>query len=202
MATKIPVLTIFALITVLFMIIVIGGFFAQAIFGGPEITAAKTIAEQIDMACSEGEGFRTNFNVFLPDSKGVLPSREFFYVAVDKNYLLLLSREEKGSFTNQIADFASCACKKVSGAQKMLKAASQILRCDCNAGNSEIKKIELRNCEDNKIIVCGKPGTGEPRCGRFQFESSEGKESVTFNLERRTESNGNEKLLLNYVANA
>lgn len=191
MAVKIPPNIIIALIVVFLMIIVIFGFFAQALFGGPEVTAAKTIADQVNLACDERAGFKTNFNVFLPDSKGVPPDREFFYMAIDKNYLLLLSREEKGSLGAQFADFASCACKKT------LKTLSQAFFCSCNEGIDDIRKIELKNCENDNIIVCGKTQTSE-RCGKFQFEAEEGKESLTFNLERKQEPNGDEKLLLIY----
>ena len=175
MAIKIPPQLIIALVVVVVMVLVIFSFFAQTLFSGPELTAARDIAEVLDDACRE-QNLLTNFNVFLPDSKQGLTHREYFYIALSDYDLLLRARREAVDLKASFVDY-------VTGAP----------------GERTLKVIELKNCKSNKVQICVKFESGKEKCDDFKFEANEGKESLTFTVNKTQELTGFNKLTLSYT---
>ncbi|MGC8940981.1 MAG: hypothetical protein ACP5JY_03020 [Candidatus Nanoarchaeia archaeon] len=202
MAVKIPPNLIIALFAVLIITIVFFSFFMQILFGGPEIKAAKEIASQIEIACKEEPGYNFTFDVVLPDSKGVPPDAYFFFIAIDDHKLMLLGRRwgiEKNDYLAQFSDFLSCACANVvtfaigSKGYGLARWA-----CHCREGIRLYKTISLDECAKNNIPICWKDEQqNNINCGKFQFESNEGKEDLLFNIS--TESFGaTKRVILTY----
>lgn len=176
-ATKTMVYLIVALIIVVLMVSTVGGFYASVLFSGPELKASSTIRDSLNAACIEQPGFVTTFNVFLPDSMESLSHKSYFYIAIDNYKLLLRTKEEAKDMTTAFMDF-------VTG----------------RPGDITIKEYDLKSCKDDNVLVCGKLDTDVETCsppGKFQFESNEGKESLTFTLNRTKDSNG-DKVILSY----
>jgi|GEM_PF-2853828 len=189
MAIKIPPKLIIALFAVLILVLVFWTFFMQVLFGGPEVKAAKEIAEQIESACKE-EGYNVTFDVYLPDSKGVPPDAYFFFIAIDDHKLILLGRRygiEKNDLAAQFSDFLSCACANVVsftlGGGKYSYGFSRFV-CNCKEGIRQYKMFSLDTCMKNNIPICWKDDAGNSKCGKFQFESNEGKEDLLFTITR------------------
>jgi hypothetical protein len=171
MANNTIIGVIIAIIVVGIMVLTFGSFFTQALSGGSEYKAATDIADVLNGACMEGQGYVTTFNVFLPDSKSGQAHNSYFYIAVSNYTLLLRSRTEATDIITSFVDFA-------------------INR----PGESTLKTIQLKTCRDKGVQVCIKSDT-EKKCNDFQFESNEGEESLTFAVNRT----GIKELDLNYT---
>ncbi|MEM2873921.1 MAG: hypothetical protein QW063_00475 [Candidatus Nanoarchaeia archaeon] len=195
MAIKIPPLVIFALIMVGLMIYFGILPFFQVFFGGPEYTAQKTIAEQLNLACSEEPGFSATFSVFMPDSKGARPPDiDFLSLAIDKQHLLLIATRygvATGDIISQFQDFLSCTC--TYAAQALI---SKYLNCNCKEGVRVLKDIPLEECRKRNIQLCGNFDTTE-MCDTFSFESQEGKENLQFIVKKIKQGN-KDKVILSY----
>jgi len=178
-ATKVMVYLIIALFVVIIMVGTVGGFYATVLFSGPEsIKATSTIAESLEAACKERPGFETTFNVFMPDSMEAEGHKSYFYVAV-KNYVMMLrTRNEATDVPTAIIDFVTN-----------------------RPGEQTVKEYSLTACKDRDILVCGMLDA-EEICSppsNFQFEPNEGKESLTFVLNRTNDTLGREKVTLSYA---
>lgn len=165
MAARTMVGIIIALIVIGFMVLTFWGFFAQAIFGGPEYKAAEGIADALNGACMEQSPYVTTFNIFLPDFKSGAAHKEYFYIAISNYSVLLRARKEANDITVAFIDFAAG-----------------------KSGEETLKEIPLKACKDKDVQVCilvdmGLLGTVK-KCNNFQFESNEGMESLTFVLNR------------------
>jgi hypothetical protein len=201
MAVRIPPALIIALVETGLIVLVIFWFFAPAIFGGPEITAAKNIAEMLDEACKEEDSYmKTMFNEVLPDSKGADPPY-YLFIAVEQGSLMLVAKRGNNDLGGMVQDFLSCTCSKLTQSStatrvssQLFKSAAKLLDCSCKEGTRVLKTIQLKSCWEQDIRVCGNDESGE-RCDRFQFESHEGHESLTFTVEAFP---GTSKVVLSY----
>jgi hypothetical protein len=174
MAVKIPPQIIIALVVVVIMVLVIGGFLNQTLFSGPEFKATSDIAEMLDQVCDSGAPFTTTFNVYLPDSKQGIDHNQFFYIAVDDYKLMLVAKEEARDILTSIVDYLSQ-----------------------RPGERTLKKIDLKICKQKEIQICGAFEDGNQLCDKFQFESNEGKESLTFVIKH--EQDPQDRVILSYT---
>lgn len=194
MAEKIGPLIIIALIMVGLMIFFGLMPYLQVLLGGPEYTAQKTIAEQINIACAEGSGYSTTFSIFMPDSKGARPPNiDFLSFAVDQQHLLLIATRygaATGDIVSQFQDFLSCACTYTAKTF-----VSKYLSCGCKEGVRVLKDVQLDDCRKNNIQLCGSFGKTQTTemCDRFSFESQEGRENLQMKIERK-----DNKVILSY----
>lgn len=165
MATKIPLKLILSLFAVVVMVLVVMGFFVQTLFGGPEYNAARDIAELIDGVCTEDSDYVTTLGLFLPDSKLGLTHKEYFYIAVSDYKVLLRVRLEARDLKTAFADYLTQ-----------------------QPGERTIKELEMKHCKDKAIHICWKEGNDELCDNSFRFESSEGKELLSFTANRTINS--------------
>jgi len=170
-----------AIIIVVIMTFFIGNFFFSFLFGGPAEKAAKSIADQINSVCRSKDAI--NFNEFLPDSVGnnILNIKYFFIVIDNSNKeLRLLARPyregEPQDLKEKFFDFLA-------------------IRPD----EEEILTRNLDDCEG--IDICRQTRTGETKCGKFQFESNEGFESLSFSMSY-VEINETEQIIISYERKA
>ena len=161
MAVKIPPKTIISLVITILIIIVVYAVIAP-IFTGPEVTAWKTLGDEINAVCGSSSDMETQVNIFLPDSKGSTSlNLVFFYLAVDQDQFVLARRTYGAEKNDILVNFVDWVRNK--------------------PGNKVIRERTLNNCAKNKIQICGLFDSTK-KCGAFQFESEEGKESLTFTI--------------------
>ena len=176
-ATKIMVYLIVALIVVVIMVGTVGGFYATVLFSGAEpLKATSTIVDSLEDACGEKPGFVTTFNVFMPDSMEAGGHKSYFYVALDNYMVLLRTKEEATDVPTQIIDFITN-----------------------RPGEQPVEEYNLKICRNNDVMICSMLDA-EEICSppnKFQFEPNEGKESLTFKLNRTKDIMG-DKVILSY----
>lgn len=163
MTTEIPIETIIALV-ITFLIAVVAYAVIAPIFTGPEVTAWKTLGDEINIICNSEVGTARQVTVYLPDSKGNTPlNLVFLYLAVNQDNFILARRTygvEKSDIVQQFADWVRN-----------------------RPGNKVLRERTLNNCLNNKVQICGQFGDPPLRfCNNFQFESEEGKESLGFTI--------------------
>jgi len=161
MAVKIPPKTIISLVITILIVIVVYAVIAP-IFTGPEVTAWKTLGDEINSACGSSQDMESQVSIYLPDSKGNTPLNTiFYYLAVDQ-YQFILARRTYGAEKNDIlVNFVDWIRNK--------------------PGNKVLRERTLTNCAKNNMQVCGQFDSSQ-LCNKFQFESEEGKEALTVTI--------------------
>jgi hypothetical protein len=182
--TKIPINAIISLVIVCIIVLVVAALIIP-IFKSPEIIAYKTLAEEINKACAAKSGVN-QITIFMPDSRGNNAlNLVFFYLAIDHNKLIL-ARRTFGVENNDI-----------------LVSFTEFIRN--KPGNAIIKETTLSNCENNNVQICGQLDPNNPLslvCDRFQFESEEGRESLSFTINKTFVQDINrERVILSYAKN-
>ncbi len=178
MSIKIPPKTIISLIITIIMIVVVYAIIAP-ILTGQQVRAFNQLGDALEQACASNTNDVRQLTIFMPDSSGNTElNTVFYYLAVDqsKRSLVLASRTygvEKNDYLVQFVDY-------VRG----------------KPGNKIISERVLKNCLNAGIRVCGQfDPTKDPNCGDYQFEPEEGAESLSFTLNKTTES----KVLMSYT---
>jgi len=181
MANKIPPDIIISLIILVIFVIVVASIILP-IFTGPEVTAQKTLAEEIDNACAAETGTVKQTTIYLPDSKGNTGlNLVFFYLAIDQDSLIL-ARRTFGVETNDILVLFTEFIKN-------------------KPGNKILRETVLNNCLKDNVQICGQLDANNPsdlKCNSFQFESEEGKESLSFTI-TKTIVNNAQRVILSYA---
>jgi hypothetical protein len=177
MTVKIPPQVIISLIVTVVMIIVVYAIMAP-ILTGQEARAFSQLGDAIDQACGEPTGVQ-QISIFMPDSAGNTElNTVFFYFAVDqsKSSLILARRTygvEKNDYLVNFVDW-------VRGKE----------------GNKVIRERILKTCLSKHVQVCAQfDPKKDPKCGDYQFESEEGKEALSFTLNRTRA----DRLVLSYT---
>jgi hypothetical protein len=178
MTVQIPPKTIMSLIITIFIVIVVYALIAP-ILTGQQVRAWNQLGDAIDGVCGESVGTVQQLTIFMPDSAGSTSlNTVFFYLAVDQSARsLILSRRtygiEKNDYVAQFVDYVSN-----------------------KPGNTKMGERILKKCLSNNVQVCAQfDPNKDPNCGDYQFESEEGKESLSFTLNKTTAN----KVILSYT---
>lgn len=186
MAVKIPPKTIISLFITIMIVIVVYAIIAP-IFTGPETAAWKTLGDEINNVCGSSQNAVSQVSIYLPDSKGSTGlNLVFFYLAIDHDTLALARRTFGVEKNDVLINFVDYVRNK--------------------PGNSLVRTVGknprvLSNCLKNNIRICGMLDPAKldvVKCDSFQFESEEGKESLTFTINKTTYQ-GKPTVLLSYT---
>lgn len=178
MTVKIPPETIISLIIVVIIVIVVYALLSP-ILTGQQVRALNQLGDAMDEACGEPVGAVQQISIFMPDSAGSTElNTVFFYLAVDQSKRsLILARRTYGVEKNDyVVNFVDWVRNK--------------------PGNAVLREMVLKNCLSRNVQVCAQfDPNKDPNCGDYQFESEEGKESLSFTLTKTTAN----KLVLSYT---
>jgi hypothetical protein len=169
MEQQITLWAIIALVLTVLMAVVVYGVIAP-IFTGPEITAWKTLGNEIDAVCGADTNTVQQISIVLPDSRGNTPlNLVFFYLAVDQDNFILARRTYGAEKNDILVNFVDWVRSK--------------------PGNKIIRERVLDNCLNNNVRICGQLDPNKPldlKCNSFQFESGEGNEALSFTITKTT----------------